>query len=38
MLERLEDAADLRMLRAMRKKPLRFRKIADFLRDYSPRA
>lgn len=36
MLERLEDAEDLEMLRQMRKKPLRFRTLEEFLREYSP--
>jgi PHD/YefM family antitoxin component YafN of YafNO toxin-antitoxin module len=34
MLERLEDVEDLKMLEAMRKKPLRFRKLEDFLQEY----
>ena len=38
MLERLEDAEDLRVLSQMRKRPLRFRKLEDFLREHSPRA
>ncbi len=38
MLERLEDVQDLRALSAMRKKPLKFRKLEDFLREYTPRA
>jgi len=29
----LEDAEDLKTLRAMRKRPLRFRKLEDFLKD-----
>lgn len=33
MLERLEDVEDLKMLEEMRKKPLRFRKLDDFLRE-----
>ncbi len=33
LLERAEDAADLRTLRAMRRKPLRFRKLNDVLRE-----
>lgn len=33
LLERTEDAADIRTLRAMRRKPLRFRKLADVLRE-----
>ena len=32
LLERVEDADDLKMLRAMRKRPLRFRKLEDFLK------
>ena len=28
-----EDAEDLKMLRAMRKRPLSFRKLEDFLKD-----
>jgi prevent-host-death family protein len=31
MLERLEDAEDLRDLTEMRKKPLKFKKLEDFL-------
>lgn len=34
MLERLEDAEDLKMLEKMRKKPLRFKKLEDFLKEY----
>jgi len=33
LLERVEDAEDLKTLRAMRKRPLRFRKLEDFLKD-----
>ena len=33
LLERLEDAEDLRMLNAMRKRPLKFRKLEDFLKE-----
>lgn len=35
ILERLEDAEDLRMLQEMRKKPLHFRKLNDFLKEYN---
>jgi hypothetical protein len=35
LLERLEDAEDLRMLNAMRRKPLKFRKLEDFLKESS---
>ena len=35
LLERLEDAEDLRMLNAMRKRPLKFRKLEDFLKEFS---
>lgn len=36
LLERLEDAEDLQMLEEMRKKPLRFRKLEDFLKEHQP--
>ncbi len=36
MLERLEDLDDLKMLEEMRRKPLRFRKLEEVLKDYSP--
>jgi PHD/YefM family antitoxin component YafN of YafNO toxin-antitoxin module len=36
MLERLEDMEDLKMLADMRKKPLKFRALDDFLKEYSP--
>jgi PHD/YefM family antitoxin component YafN of YafNO toxin-antitoxin module len=36
MLERLEDLEDLQTLQKMRKKPLRFRKLEDFLKEYNP--
>lgn len=36
MLERLEDIDDLKMLAEMRKKPLKFRKLEEFLEDYNP--
>ncbi len=38
MLEQLEDMEDLKMLEEMRKKPLKFRKLEDFLREYNPSA
>jgi PHD/YefM family antitoxin component YafN of YafNO toxin-antitoxin module len=38
MLERLEDAEDLKMLEKMRAKPLRFRRFDEFLTEYDPRA
>ncbi len=34
MLERLEDLEDLKTLETMRKRPLRFRKLDDFLREH----
>ena len=37
MLERLEDAEDLKILEDMRNKPLNFRSLEDFLKEYSPR-
>jgi PHD/YefM family antitoxin component YafN of YafNO toxin-antitoxin module len=36
ILERLEDAEDLKTLEDMRKKPLNFRSLEDFLKEYSP--
>ena len=36
MLERLEDVEDLKTLERMRKKPLKFRKLDDFLKEYHP--
>jgi len=33
MLERLEDMDDLRLLEKMREKPLKFRKLDDFLKE-----
>lgn len=38
MPERLLDAEGLRILKEMRKKPLRFKKLDNFLKEYSPRA
>ena len=34
MLERLEDLEDLRILEEMRKKPLKFKKLVDFLQEH----
>lgn len=34
MLERLEDAEDLQMLAEMRRKPLQFKKLEEFLAEY----
>lgn len=34
MLERLEDAKDLKTLEEMRKTPLQFRKVEEFLGEY----
>jgi hypothetical protein len=36
MLERLEDMEDLKILEDMRKKPLKFRGLDDFLTEYRP--
>jgi PHD/YefM family antitoxin component YafN of YafNO toxin-antitoxin module len=33
LLERVEDTEDLKTLKAMRKKPLKFRKLEDFLKE-----
>ena len=37
MLERLEDVEVLKALSEMRKKPLKFRRLEDFLKEYRPR-
>lgn len=34
MSERLEDIKDLRMLEKIREKPLKFKKLDDFLKEY----
>jgi PHD/YefM family antitoxin component YafN of YafNO toxin-antitoxin module len=34
MLERLEDAGDLRILAEMRQKPLEFQRLEDFLAEF----
>jgi PHD/YefM family antitoxin component YafN of YafNO toxin-antitoxin module len=34
MLERLEDMEDLKLLAEMRQKPLKFKKLKDFLEEY----
>ncbi len=36
MLDRIEDVEDLEMLGEMRKKSLPFRRLEDFLKEYSP--
>ena len=38
LLERAEDAEDLRILKTMRRRPLKFRRLDDFLKSYSPDA
>jgi PHD/YefM family antitoxin component YafN of YafNO toxin-antitoxin module len=38
ILERLEDIEDLKMLEDMRKTPLKFRSLDDFLKEYAPSA
>jgi len=35
LLEQLADKHDLKMLGEMRRKPLKFRKLEDFLKEYS---
>lgn len=34
ILERLEDIEDLKMLKAMRKRPLKFKRLEDFLKEH----
>jgi PHD/YefM family antitoxin component YafN of YafNO toxin-antitoxin module len=36
MLERLEDLEDLNVLKEMRRRPLKFKKLEDFLKEYHP--
>ncbi len=36
MLERLDDAEDLRMLEETRMQPLEFKRLKDFLNEYTP--
>ncbi len=36
MLERLEDFEDINILKEIRKRPLKFRKLDDFLKEYQP--
>lgn len=36
LLERAEDAEDLRLLEKMRKRPLKYRKLSEFLAEHSP--
>lgn len=38
ILEQLEDLEDLNALKKMRMKPLKFRKLEDFLKEYNPGA
>ena len=38
MMERLEDVEDLKMLEAMRRKPLKFKGLETFLKERQPRA
>jgi len=36
MLERLENIEDLQVLKEVRKKPLKFKRLEEFLGEYSP--
>ena len=36
LLERIEDIEDLKALEEMKKRPLKFRRFEDFLRQYNP--
>lgn len=38
IMERLEDVEDLKMLEAMRRKPLKFKALETFLEERQPRA
>lgn len=37
MLEQFEDVEDLKMLADMRKRPLKFRSLDDFVKEHNPR-
>ena len=37
MLEQLEDVEDIKMLADMRKRPLKFRSLDDFMQEHNPR-
>jgi len=37
MLEQLEDVEDIKMLADMRKRPLKFRSLDDFMKEHNPR-
>lgn len=37
LLERAEDAEDLKLLARMRARPLKFKNVRDFLAEHSPR-
>lgn len=36
MLEQIEDIEDLKMLSDMRKRPLKFKSLDDFMKEYNP--
>ncbi len=36
LLERVEQAEDLKMLRQLRSRPLRFRKLEEFIKEHRP--
>jgi len=38
LLERAEDSEDLKTLRAMRRRRIKFRRLDDFLKSYTPDA
>jgi PHD/YefM family antitoxin component YafN of YafNO toxin-antitoxin module len=38
ILERLEDAEDLKLIENIKKTPLKFRSLDDFLKEYNPSA
>ena len=38
MLERLEEIEDLKALALLRKRPMKFKKLDEFLKEYSPGA
>jgi len=37
LMERLDDMEDVKSLKKMRQKPLKYRKLTDFLNEYNPK-
>jgi len=37
LMERLDDIQDVKLLKKIRQKPLKYRKLSDFLNEYNPK-